>query len=101
MWGMGSVGWYRKYSDKFLEQGSTTGDVAYNTPITITLMKKFSNVNYQVSASTYRATMAYRDQFIACGNKQVGTFQIYSNWAGSANGVVNNRCSWVTNGYTS
>ena len=93
--------WYRKYSDKFLEQGSTTGDIAYNTPITITLMKKFSNVNYQVSASTYRATMAYRDQFIACGNKQVGTFQIYSNWAGTVNGAVNNRCSWVTNGYTS
>lgn len=64
-------------------------------------MKKFSNVNYQISASTYRTKMVYRDQFIVCGNKQVGTFQIYSNWAGSDRGEVNNRCSWVTNGYTS
>ena len=93
--------WYRTYSDKFLEQGGTTGDIAYVTPTTITLMKKFSNVNYQVSASTYRTIMVYRDQFIVCGNKQVGTFQIYSNWAGSDRGETNNRCSWVTNGYTS
>ena len=91
--------WYRTYSDKFLEQGSTTGEIVYSAPITVTLIKTFSNVNYQISASTYRARMGYRDQFIACGNKQLRTFQVWSNWAGSDRGAVVNMCSWVTNGY--
>ena len=51
MWGMGSVGWYRTYSDKWLEQGGITGVVAQDTynSYTVTLLVPFVNTNYFVS----------------------------------------------------
>lgn len=42
MWGMGSVGWYRKWSDSLLQQGSR--NPVNNT--TINFLIPFSNTSY-------------------------------------------------------
>ena len=45
-------GWFRKWSDGFLEQGGHIDSAGFHSQKTITLPTPFSNSNYVVNAST-------------------------------------------------
>lgn len=40
--------WYRKYKSGWVEQGSQTANIPGSTPTTVTLLKPYSNINYNV-----------------------------------------------------
>ena len=100
MWGMGSVGWYRTYSDSWLEQGGITGAVAMDTynSYTVALLIPFVNTNYFVSllqwddGQTLGLSNATNGQSVH--TKAVGSFLISSySWT--------YKRMWSTQGYRS
>lgn len=65
--------WYRVWSDGWCEQG---GQTAAGTSITVTLLKPFKNLNYNVSLTCVNKTAS--DQNWTCSSKTANAF-VYSN----------------------
>ena len=72
--GSNDNGWYRKWSDGWIEQGGTR--VAKNTWETITFLKPFINTNYTALTSN----SAGGTNANGIRNKTTTSMQIYQNW---------------------
>jgi hypothetical protein len=67
---------------------------------TVTLSKPFTSSKYILVVGITRGSSgSYRDQFLVGYNKQLTSFGVYSNWAGSSNATVSNYASWCAYGY--
>ena len=93
--------WYRIWSDNWCEQGGLSGVVNGTSAYTVVqLLRPYRDVNYSCYVSIYRGIDAnYRDQFLTTYAVTTFSFGIFSNFAGSGNGKIDNRGQWYACGY--
>jgi hypothetical protein len=80
--------WYRVWSDGWIEQGGYSSSM----PVTVTLLKAFSNTNYTVQATMYSNNNVANYENVAVTNRTVNGFKIYQH-------TINNQISWYACGY--
>ena len=100
MWGMGSVGWYRTWSDKWLEQGNngtlTTNESSTGT--VVNLVKVYANSSYNVLISNRNSSATNRrwSHGYAMNKSQIKVFSSFGDTQYSSTPF-----SYTCNGYTS
>ena len=80
--------WYRVWSDGWIEQGGYSSSM----PVTVTLLKAFSNTNYTVQATMNSNNNVGNYENLAISNKATTGFKIYQH-------TISNAVSWYACGY--
>ena len=91
------TGWYRVWSDGWIEQGGTLA-VTLNTWATVTFLKRFSNTYYTLTGAVQGANTSYADAFIGwkIDTKTTSSIQLSARYISTkGSGVI----SWEARGY--
>ena len=91
------TGWYRVWSDGWIEQGGTLA-VTFNTWATVTFLKRFSNTYYTLTGAVQGANTSYADAFIGwkIDTKTTSSIQLSARYISTkGSGVI----SWEARGY--
>ena len=89
--------WYRIYSDGWCEQGGLTSTIGKKGSSTISLLKQYTDTNYNVVYGELSGTN--KDDNITIKNLTVDSFQIYVGDAGSNDGTWKTSALWRAAGY--
>ena len=87
------LGWYRIWSDTFIEQGNQSTTSSSSNGNSINLIKKFSNTNYLIEALIYDTSNAWTNrQETYIRTKTISSFLLVMNQNNSSE-------MWVALGY--
>ena len=91
-----STGWWRKWSDGFIEQGGTTTSGAWTNPPTLTFMKAFKDTNYKI-VGTVIGKNDILGLMVYFSNKTTNTVGVIG--SNNGGGVQTREVDWYAMGY--
>ena len=91
-----STGWWRKWSDGFIEQGGTTTSGAWTNPPTLTFMKAFKDTNYKI-VGTVIGKNDVLGLMVYFSNKTTNTVGVIG--SNNGGGVQTREVDWYAMGY--
>lgn len=90
--------WTRVYKSGWCEQGGLFAITAINTPLTITLNKKFKNTNYSINlTSVEMENTSYADMYVSLSKKEVSSFIVSTRYYNNSS-IANRYVSWEAKG---